>query len=443
MATKEFKMLKSLLLFALFISFSSMASVKIEEELYVIGQNPEVIKDLAQSGSVEIDHVTSEGFEVYGPRGLSEHLTKRSLPFFDMKSVNKSALADYPSHAEITKKLKAAEAKNPKIMKLFSIGKSVTGKDLWVMKISDNVNTEEVEPEFKYISSMHGDEITGRELTVKLIEEMAQSYGSNQEITELVDNTEIYIMPSMNPDGSERKQRANANGYDLNRNFPDISNRNGNTVDGRQIENQHVMKFQASRQFSLSANFHGGTIVVNYPWDSTYDRHPLDAFIKELSIGYAELNPEMRSSREFAGGITNGADWYVVKGGMQDWSSFFYNDLQVTVELSHAKWPRYDDIPSFYQSNRDSMIYFMKQIHRGAGFKFNRADVAGTVAIKQTSPVIKDLGSFAFNTSEFFKVMPEGEYTLNITEKNKASKVIQVSVDKDKIFSNGNYTIID
>jgi hypothetical protein len=290
---------------------------------------------------------------------------------------------------------------------------------------------------------MHGDEITGRELTVKLIEEIAQSYGSNQEITELVDNTEIYIMPSMNPDGSERKQRANANGYDLNRNFPDISNRNGNTVDGRQIENQHVMKFQASRQFSLSANFHGGTIVVNYPWDSTYDRHPLDAFIKELSIGYAELNPEMRSSREFAGGITNGADWYVVKGGMQDWSSFFYNDLQVTVELSHAKWPRYDDIPSFYQTNRDSMIYFMKQIHRGAGFKFKRAGVTGTVAIKQTSPVIKDLGSFAFNTSEFFKVMPEGEYTLNITEKNKASKVIQVSVDKDKIFSNGNYTIID
>ena len=436
-------MLKSLFSIAVLFSLSSHASVKIEEELYVIGQQPEVIKDLALAGSVEIDHVTSEGFEVYGPKGLSKVLSERSLPFFDMKSILKSTLADYPSHDEITRKLKAAEARNPGIMKLFSIGKSVTGKDLWVMKISDNVNTDEVEPEFKYISSMHGDEITGRELTVKLIEEMSQNYGKNQEITELIDNTEFYIMPSMNPDGSERKQRANANGYDLNRNFPDISNRNGNTITGRQIENQHVMKFQASRQFALSANFHGGTIVVNYPWDSTYDRHPLDAFIKELSLGYAELNPEMRSSREFAGGITNGADWYVVKGGMQDWSSFFYNDLQVTVELSHAKWPRYDDIPGFYQSNRDSMIYFMKQIHRGVGFKFKRPGVTGTVYIKQTSPVVKELGSFAFNSSEFFKVMPEGQYTYYISEKDKSTQELNVSVDKDKIFSNGNYVQLD
>jgi hypothetical protein len=327
-------------------------------------------------------------------------------------------------------------------MKLFSIGKSVNGKDLWVMKISDNVETDEVEPEFKYISSMHGDEITGRELTVSLIEEIATKYGSDSEITELVNNSELYIMPSMNPDGSERKQRANANGYDLNRNFPELSE-NGTNLSGREIENQHVMKFQASRKFSLSANFHGGTIVVNYPWDSTYDRHPLDSFVKELSLGYAELNPEMRSSREFEGGITNGADWYVVKGGMQDWSCFFYNDLQVTIELSHTKWPSYSDIPGFYKSNRDSMVKFMKEVHRGAGFKFNRTGVAGTVAIKQISPVAKDLGSYAFHSSEFFKVMPEGEYSYTISEKNKMVKEIRVMIDKDKIFSNGNYTLLD
>ena len=47
-------------------------------------------------------------------------------------------------------------------MKLFSIGKSVEGRDLWVLKISDNVNVDEVEPEIKYISSMHGDEIVGQ-----------------------------------------------------------------------------------------------------------------------------------------------------------------------------------------------------------------------------------------------------------------------------------------
>jgi hypothetical protein len=437
-------MQKILLSLTMLFAFSTaLANVKIEEELYILGQKPEAVKELIQAGSVEVDHVTSEGFELYGRKGLAQYLDQKNISYFDMKAITKLALAGYPTHAEITNKLKAAEAKNPKIMKLFSIGKSVKGKELWVMKISDNVELDEVEPEFKYISSMHGDEITGRELTVKLIDEIATKYGSDSEITDLVNNTEIYILSSMNPDGSELRQRANANGTDLNRNFPNLGERSGNMTAGREIENQHVMKFQSGRQFALSANFHGGTIVVNYPWDSTYDRHPLDTFIKELSLGYAELNPEMRNSREFAGGITNGADWYVVKGGMQDWSCFFYNDLQVTVELSHMKWPSYSDIPGFYTSNRDSMIYFMKQIHRGAGFKINRPGISGTVAIKQLSPMSKNLGSFAFNSSEFYKVMPEGEYSYIISEKNKSSKEIRVFVEKDKVTMNGNYSILE
>ena len=434
------KILFSLALLSL--ASQTPATVKIEEELFVIGQKPEVVRELITSGSVEIDHVTSEGFELYGRKGLSQYLDSKKIVHFDMKAINKLAMADYPSHAQITAKLQAAAAKNPAIMKLISIGKSVKGKDLWVMKISDNVNVDEVEPEFKYISSMHGDEITGREMTVSLIEEMVAKYGSDSEITELINNSEIYIMPSMNPDGSERKQRANANSTDLNRNFPELS-ANGNATAGIEIENQHVMKFQAGRKFSLSANFHGGTIVANYPWDSTYDRHPLDGLVQELSLVYAELNPEMRSSREFPQGITNGADWYVVKGGMQDWSCFFYNDLQITLEVSHTKWPSYSDIPGFYVSNRDSMINYMKQVHRGAGFKIKRPNVAGTVSIKQLSPVKTDMGSYAFSSSEFYKVLPEGQYSYKLTEKNKVAQEITVFIERDKIFSNGNYTVVE
>lgn len=421
----------------------SQATVIIEEELYLLGQKPEVVRALITSGSVEVDHVTSEGFELYGSKGLSKYLDSRNIPYVDMKAMAKSMLADYPTHAQIQAKMVAAANRHPAIMKLISIGKSVKGKELLVMKISDNVNVDEVEPEFKYISSMHGDEITGRELTVFLIEEMGAKYGSDAEITQLVNNTEIYIMPSMNPDGSEKKQRGNANNVDLNRNFPDISNPNGNTTAGRQLENQYVMAFQASRKFSLSANFHGGTIVANYPWDSTYDRHPLDAFVQELSLIYSESNPEMRNSTEFKNGITNGADWYVVKGGMQDWSSFFYNDLQITLEVSHQKYPSYNDIPGFYKSNRDSMINYMKMVHNGAGFKVKRPNISGTVAIKQLSPVVKNLGSYAFSKSEFYKVMPAGEYSYSITEKNKATQEIRVFIERDKVKANGNYAVIE
>lgn len=421
------------------LSLTSFASVKIREELYIPGSTPEIVRDLVQTGSVVIDHVTSEGFEIYGDIGLGKYLDSKNIPYVDIKMVNMKAFADYPSSQQVADKIRAIVAKNPKIMKLVSIGKSNKGKDLLFVKISDNVEMEEVEPEFKYISSMHGDEITGRELTTMLLEEIGDKYGKDAEITELVNNTEIWIMPSMNPDGSDMKQRANAKWSDLNRNFPDIISDSQSSANGREIETQAVMKFQATRQFSLSANFHGGTIVANYPWDSKYDLHPLDAFVKELSTEYSERNPEMISSDEFPGGITNGAAWYVVRGGMQDWSYNWHNDLQITIELSHQKWPPYSQIPSFYKNNRDSMVHFMKQVHRGAGIKFSRPGVSGSVEVRQVAPVVKSLGSYAFSGSEFYKVMPEGEYEFIVREKNSSEKTIAVSVERDLISKNGNY----
>jgi hypothetical protein len=435
--------MKPLFAFALLLlSCSLFASVKIHEELYLPNQRPEVVKELIDAGTIEIDHVTSEGFELYGPKGIASYLNSKGIFYLDMKSLSKAATADYPSSAQVADKLRSLAKKYPRIMSLFSLGKSVKGQELLVMKISDNPMIDEVEPEFKYISSMHGDEITGRELSVALIDEIGRRYGSDREITELINNTEIYIMPSMNPDGSDLRQRANANYSDLNRNFPDMTRDRESLPAGREIETQLVMKFQSARKFSLSANFHGGTIVANYPWDSQYDPFPLDAFVRELSQGYADLNPEMKNSDEFQGGVTNGAAWYVVRGGMQDWSYVWHNDLQITIELSHQKWPPFSEIPSFYKDNRDSMVHFMKQVHHGAGFKISRPAVEGSVEITQLSPTRRGMGSYAFKGSEFYKVMPQGEYSFSVKEKNGNLKTLTVRVEKDTIRPNGNYQIL-
>ena len=439
---RNFMMKRLISLLLLSLSLPALSTVRIEEELFVIGQKPEVLKDLIKSGSVEIDHVSSNGFELFGPKGLAKHLEEMNIPHFDMKLINQKAFADYPTSAQFRQQMMNLAGKYPKIMKLYTIGKSNKGNDLLVMKISDNVTTDEVEPEFKYISSMHGDEITGRELMMNLISEIGEKYGSDQDITDLVNNSEIFIMPSMNPDGSDLKQRANAKGADLNRNFPDIKADTQSSPTGREVETQAIMAYQASRQFVLSANFHGGTVVANYPWDSIYDRHPLNDFVKQLSVEYAELNPEMRGSSQFPGGVTNGADWYVVKGGMQDWSYFWFKDLQITVELSTTKWPAYSEIAGFYKSNRDSMFHFMKAVHHGAGFKIQRSKASGTVAIEQISPAKSSLGSYAFNDSQFYKVMPEGEYEFTIQEKNRAAQKINVKVESNRIKSNGNYVSV-
>lgn len=138
---------------------------------------------------------------------------------------------------------------------------------------------------------MHGNEVVGRELMLNLIEYLCRNYGSDPEVTDLVENTRIHIMPSMNPDGYEvaiegRKLslllvrgegyrslnlsafpagdvkgyqgRNNSNNFDLNRNFPDQF---VNITDPRQPETVAVMNWLKNNPFVLSANLHGGVCV--------------------------------------------------------------------------------------------------------------------------------------------------------------------------------------
>lgn len=428
--------MKKLILSTLAItSLSVLASAPIQEELFVVGHNPELVRELSLTQTLSVDHVDSHGFEVYGPQGTAQFLKDKGVLFYNMKANKNVNWADYPTFEEITAKMKEFATKYPSIAKLTSIGKSVKGRDLWVLKISDNVNVDEVEPEFKYISSMHGDEITGRELTIRLIDEMLSKYGSDRQITDLIDNTELYVMPSMNPDGSHLRQRANAAGQDLNRNFPEAVRNEPNSAQGRQPETKAVMDFQAGRNFVLSANFHGGAVVANYPWDAKYETHPLDALCQEVSLAYADLNPEMSASSEFNRGITNGAAWYVLYGGMQDWSYIWYNDLQITLEVSGTKWPSYSKIPAFYKSNRDSMLRYAELVHQGAGIKMANKRATGTVKITDGNG--RSVGSYGFQRGEFYKVLEQGTYTFEVTSGN-TKKSVKVSV-KDDISPNGNY----
>lgn len=138
----------------------------------------------------------------------------------------------YYDYAELTRRLQSLAQTYPHIAELSSVGQSVEGRELWVMRITEHPDKDSPgKPKFKYVGNMHGDETVSRQVLVYLVQHLLTKYGQDPRISVLVDNTDIYIMPSMNPDGFEKSMegdcpgdsggRTNARQIDLNRNFPD------------------------------------------------------------------------------------------------------------------------------------------------------------------------------------------------------------------------------
>ena len=349
--------------------FSSVAFAKvlpkhtIDESFWINETKPEVFELLKSRPELTIDHVKSNGFELYGPKGLEIFLQQNLIEYKRLASANQNFRTEYPSPEAVEKDLKLIAQKYPGITKLYSIGKTVKNRELWVMKLSRNAKVDDSRPEFKYIANMHGDEIVGREVMLRFIKDCVENYGNDPRLTTLLDKFQIHILVSMNPDGAAAGTRANGNRSDLNRDFPDFSTTdNQDNSENRQPETKAVMKWQGEHKFRLSANFHGGSEVVNYPWDTIPDRYPQDSLVKDLSREYAQNAPYIAASTSFENGITNGYAWYEVNGGMQDWSIYWRKDLQLTIELSNTKWPDYSTIDYYYQQNRPALIKFIERI---------------------------------------------------------------------------------
>nr|XP_045582871.1 carboxypeptidase E-like [Procambarus clarkii] len=381
------------------------------------------------------------------------------------------------SNEELEGVLRAVARRCQDAAQVYALSKpSVRNVPLWAIELSDNPGQHELlEPEFKYVANMHGNEVLGRELLLGLAHYLCEAWrAGDPDIRSLLSTTRIHLLPSLNPDGWQLatdtgardylKGRANNNSVDLNRDFPDLDRimysnearhimHNNHLMDQlRDLDHQPqpetwaAMKWIMSTPFVLSANLHGGDLVANYPYDASrsgaaqeYAHSPDDSTFRHLAQVYASRHPRMSdphrppcTSGDYSfgpdGGVTNGAAWYSVRGGMQDFNYLSSNDLEVTLEVGCDKYPAASSLQQEWLDNKDALLEYMWQVHigvkgvvrdsvTGQGIPNALIHVKNITRINDTHVRNEDLNHdvTSVHDGDYWRLLVPGEYEITAT----------------------------
>ena len=321
----------------------------------------------------------------------------------------------YPTYGTYVQMMQDYARQYPGLCRLDTIGTSQQGRLLLSLVISDNPgDTMEFEPRFFYTSTMHGDEVVGYVVLLRLIDYLLANYNKYSLITYLVNNYRIYINPLANPDGTyfggnstvSGAIRYYANGKDPNRDFTPVPGI-GATVGEKETEAMKV--YARKNHFIMSMNLHGGAEVYNYPWDvytSSQNPHADDSWFRTIGQRFVDtartVDPNYLKD-PYASGVTEGGDWYVVDSSRQDYMNYVQHCKEVTLEISSTKLPGSDQLPYYWNVSYRSLIYYIMEAERG---------LQGIILDSSLSPVRARvfLNGYDRDSSDVYTIPESGVY---------------------------------
>nr|AMO02544.1 carboxypeptidase M [Tityus serrulatus] len=262
-------------------------------------------------------------------------------------------------------------------------------------------------------------------------------------------------MPSMNPDGFEvavegqcsgNQGRYNARGFDLNRNFPDYFKTNNKQ---QQPESKAVRDWLHQIQFVLSGSIHGGALVASYPFDNsansifqtygTPSLTPDDDVFRLLATTYSFNHENMhlgipcwQDASGFPNGTTNGAAWYPLTGGMQDYSYVWGGCMELVFEVSCCKYPYRQELPRYWTDNRKALLRFLGEVHRG---------VKGIVKDPKNRPISRasmkvkgrDVGFHTTGRGEYWRILLPGTYVIEAYAEGYQPIEVKIVVNEKEV----------
>lgn len=341
-----------------------------------------------------------------------------------------------------------------------SIGKSLEGRNIWAVKVSDNVEldenqSEEVEPRVLYTALTHAREPLGMMNLIYFIHNLCENYGLRKLPTEILNNRELWFIPCVNPDGyvynetiapngggMHRKNRKDtgcgdetARGIDLNRNFSyrwgaddDGSSPNpcAGTYRGAEAfseqETSVLRDFMASKEFKNVLHYHAYSDLLIHPYgDGSYPEEP------DISM-YREFGREMTMFNDYHVGTGLETVGYTVNGDAVDYSYVEETMVAFTPEVGDYEdgfWPATDRVGPLCEENLWPNSYFAKV----AGTVV-RADLTG-IEGDHFLPGATSVGSVAFRNEGLRASM--GEVTVAVTALNSAAEVEPISLNLGEI----------
>lgn len=280
----------------------------------------------------------------------------------------------YHTYDELMAELRTAATDHATIASVSTIGTSYEGRDLPLVKISDNVATDEPEPEVLFTCTLHAREHLTTEMCLRIVNRFTDGYGTDPKITGFVDNREIWVIPSLNPDGAEfdisggeyqgwRKNRQpNADGSigtDINRNFsfkwgcchgsstsPSADDYRGptatSTPEAKALQdwvNSRVVN--GAQQLKAHIDFHSFAELVLWPYGHT-DAQVAEGMTQEEYTRFETIGTELAAANSYT--PAKSSTLYVTDGDLNDWMWGTHKILSYCFEM----YPSSGGLDGFY-----------------------------------------------------------------------------------------------
>lgn len=356
---------------------------------------------------------------------------------------------EYKSPDEIADFIQEMSGRYPEITSVKSIGKSLEGRDIWAIKISDNAKLDEKEPTILVNGMHHAREVMTPEITTDMIEYLLSNYGVDDEVTRWVDNTEIWVVPMFNVDGNNkvwegssmwRKNTRGGFGVDINRNYPygwdsckgSSSNQGAQDYRGEapasEPETQAMMNLVSEIKPVMNISYHSYSEIVIYPYGCRPNRTPAEEAVEQIGSEIGKLLD-----------YKPGTAWellYNADGGDIDWMYTAHQVIPFVVEVN-STWQGFQ--PSYKKwrdktvlRNRPGWMHLLRRLEgpsiqgivKNKALKEIQISKAGESKVIQTYKVNPDGTFFIMLKPGSYDVRVEGGERKVFTNLNVQSKMI-------------------